>query len=309
MVNKYNKPAKFQLGETCPPMKYDKSYLTNNSLNDDFIFDNIEKPFINTFTPQKNIWWAMGSKNTYFPAPDLYPLTRFEQFMHITLHFILWIPIIYYHFKNYSYMITIFFFFGLLTMVLYDFLQEENFYFGIAKVPNDKGNNPDINFTIVKSDIEQDGTSIMGSNKIYPNNDKFGYMIKSENFIENVKKHKIPLQSLTNMYEHGCENNDSTSNVNTLTSMDPEVVLAGFYILSFVITTEIINARISGKKLNTKKLPLLVCISALTMIGVYYYRMDFTPTAVSLNRIRRDKLLIESISLSLLFCSISLFRN
>ena len=309
MADKYNKPAKFKLGETCPPMKYNKSYLTNNSLNNDFIFDNIEKPFINTFTPKKNIWWAMGSKNMYFPAPDLYPLTRFEQFIHITLHFILWIPIIYYHFENYPFMILIFFFFGLFTMILYDFLKEENFYYGLTTVSKNKDGNTNMGFTMVSSNIQQDGTSVLGPNKIYPDNDKFGYMIKSENFIENVAKYKIPLQTLTKSYKDNCNNNDSTSSVNALNSMDPEIVLAGFYILSFVITAEIINARISGKNLNTQKLPLLVCIAALTMLGVYFYRVDFTPTVTALNRIRRDKTIIESISLSLLFCSISLFRN
>jgi hypothetical protein len=194
-------------------------------------------------------------------------------------------------------------------MILYDFLKEENFYYGLTTVSKNKDGNTNMGFTMVSSNIQQDGTSVLGPNKIYPDNDKFGYMIKSENFIENVAKYKIPLQTLTKSYKDNCNNNDSTSSVNALNSMDPEIVLAGFYILSFVITAEIINARISGKNLNTQKLPLLVCIAALTMLGVYFYRVDFTPTVTALNRIRRDKTIIESISLSLLFCSISLFRN
>ena len=91
--------------------------------------------------------------------------------------------------------------------------------------------------------------------------------------------------------------------------MDSEIILSAFYILSSIITIEIISSRISHSKIKRKKIPLMVFISALTLIGSYYYRLDFTAKDVALNKIRRDKLIIESISLSLLFCGITLFRN
>ena len=301
MNKKYNK-------NDCEPIKYNKHYLDKKNLSSkDFIWNNFEKPLVDTITPEKDVWWTIGSENKHFPSPDLYPLTRIEQFFHNIIHIIFWIPVFYYFYNDYKNLTLIMFFFGLIIMAIYDFLKEENFFFGIAKFKNKK--KTDINFIITRSGVQQDGTSVIEKNKIYPNDHKLGYMIKSQEFISNVKKHKIPLESMDDWYSENCGNGDNIKNITTLTSMDSEIILSAFYILSSIITIEIISSRISHSKIKRKKIPLMVFISALTLIGSYYYRLDFTAKDVALNKIRRDKLIIESISLSLLFCGITLFRN
>jgi hypothetical protein len=303
MNKKYNK-------NDCEPIKYNKHYLDKKNLvSKDLFWNNVEKPLVDIITPEKDVWWSIGSENKYFPSPDLYPLSRFEQFFHNIIHIIFWIPVFYYFYNDYKILTMVTFLFGFITIILYDFLKEQNFYFGIAKFNKGKNKKSDIRFMITRSGSQQDGTSVLGKNNIYPNTSKFGYMIKSDHFIKNVKKHKIPLEGMEKWYSDNCGNGDNIKNITSLTSMDSEIILSAFYILSSIITIEIINSRIRKQKIKKEKIHLMIFIAALTLIGSYYYRLDFTAKDVALSKVRRDKLIIESISLSLLFCGITLFRN
>ena len=54
-------------------------------------------------------------------------------------------------------------------------------------------------------------------------------------------------------YSENCGNGDNIKNITTLTSMDSEIILSAFYILSSIITIEIISSRISHSKNKKKK--------------------------------------------------------
>ena len=297
-------------GNYCPPLEYSNAYWENQKKisNTDYIWKFIERPFVNLFSPKNDVWWSIGENNKHFPPPDLYPLSRTEEFIHILIHIGLWVPIYYSFYAENPISLIITFLFGLITLILYDFFKEQNFTFTIAGVSTDeKGLTKNI-YTITKSGLQQDGTSVIGKNDIYNMDDKEGFLYKGDVFKKIATNNKIPIQSLAQYYEKNCGNNDDVTNLSILTSIDPDIINTGFYIVSAVITIGIIDARITKKSI-TNTLPLLIYIASLTLIGVYFYRVDFSAKEVSLNKIRRDKLVIESISISLLFCCISLFRN
>ena len=116
----------------CPPVVYNAAYWKNNSINnasDDFVWNNIEKPIIDSITADKNVWWTIGERNKYFPQLEIYSLSRFEQLIHIITHILIWIGISYLFYNRYPILCITFSVLGLLTHIMYDFLKGSNFYF------------------------------------------------------------------------------------------------------------------------------------------------------------------------------------
>ena len=295
----------------CPPVVYNTAYWKNNSINnasDDFVWNNIEKPIIDSITADKNVWWTIGERNKYFPQLEIYSLSRFEQLIHIITHILIWIGISYLFYNRYPILCITFSVLGLLTHVLYDFLKGSNFYFSLTDISmNSDGSQKSI-FTITHSDKQGSGTSVLGKNNIYSFNDSEGYLLKSDKIQKIAKHNKIPMESLSSWYKKTCSNNDGIQDLDALSSADSKTMEASFYVTSAAITIGIIQARITGKSIKSD-LPLLIGVSGLTLICIYMWRFDLSASEVQSNRYRRDKILIESIIISLFYCSIILFRN
>lgn len=307
-----NKSYKKKIGH-CPPVVYNNNYWKQNKYmidnGTDFVWDNIEKPIVDSFTPEKNVWWAIGENNKYFPQLDIFSLSRIEQLVHIIIHIFIWVSIFYLFYNKYPISCIIFSVLGLLTQLIYDFFKESNFYFSLTNIStNSDGTNKSI-FTITHSDKQMSGTSVLGKNSIYTFNDSEGYVLKPDVIKNTSNNNKIPMESLSSWYKETCNNNnDGVSNLDAFSSADPKTMEASFYVISAIITIGIIQARITGKSIKSD-LSLIIGISGLTLICIYMWRFDFTAEEVQANRHRRDKLLIESITISLFYCSIILFRN
>ena len=289
--------------------------LFNDTVKDDkvstFLWSWIERPFLSLLLPKKNVWWVMSENNEYFPAITDAPFGNQNIVRSYLIHIMIWLPIFYIYYnhsicgKATQKPIIIGFFFGLLSFLLVDILNNNN-----TDLLVDRNN---MEWNISSSANQSDDITVIKKtdrqfDNILGNMDKtHGLMYKPKEFSQFAMKQNLHLLPLKDWYTNhwrksiGDVGKTDEAKHKALARAYTSISSAGYYLISNIVTIGIVTARANLKYFRFIT-PLILLISIITICGIYNWIWSYHAEQSYINLNYKRKILIEAISISITCC-------